>query len=68
MNKRLLKLYNKAVKSVPDDTEEFDDCMIIFTENVTKLIVAECVKIANKSKSNVGSAIEEYFRENNDND
>jgi hypothetical protein len=63
MNKRLLKLYNKAVKSVPDDTEEFDDCMIIFTESVTKLIVAECVKIASKSKINVGGAIEEYFGE-----
>jgi hypothetical protein len=65
MNKQLLKLYNKAVKSVPDDTEEFDDCMIIFTENVTKLIVAECVKIANKSKGDVGVAIQEYFGEDN---
>jgi hypothetical protein len=50
---------------VPDDTEEFDDCMIIFTENVTKLIVAECVKIANKSKGDVGVAIQEYFGEDN---
>lgn len=63
MNKRLLKLYNKAVNSVPDDTEEFDDCMIIFTENVTKLIVAECVKVANKNKSSAATAIEEYFGE-----
>lgn len=65
MNKNLLKVYNKAIKSIPDDTETFDECASIFANNFSDLFLKEVLKVIAKCETDecfdVATTIKEHF-------
>lgn len=67
MNKNLKKVYNKAIKSIPDDAESFDECAVIFAENFSVLFLKEVLKVITKCEADewfdVSGAVKEHFED-----